>query len=86
MTAEYDEALQLLSAAQPMLADVPQLGGEYLAGLLAALEDPARRAEFLAANEFDAGAGKRRAGVGCGADVSAMPTGSSARTVSRGPA
>jgi TolB-like protein/tetratricopeptide (TPR) repeat protein len=49
-----DEALQLLSAAQPMLADVPQLGGEYLAGLLAALEDPARRAEFLAANEFDA--------------------------------
>jgi TolB-like protein len=47
------EAWQLLHAAQPMLAGVPQLGGDFLEGLLAALEDPALRAAFLAANEYD---------------------------------
>ncbi|HSM11084.1 MAG TPA: hypothetical protein VK827_05910 [Lysobacter sp.] len=48
-----DEARQLLYAAQPMLTGDPQLGGDFLSGLLAALEDPGRRDEFLAANELD---------------------------------
>ncbi len=47
------EARQLLLASQPMLTDIPQLGGAFLEGMLAALEDPALRADFLAANEYD---------------------------------
>ena len=47
------EARQVLAALGPFLADEQNLGGAFLAGLLAALEDPGRRAGFLAANEFD---------------------------------
>jgi TolB-like protein len=50
----YDEARQLLAAEQPMLADMPAaFGDEFFPGLVAALEDPALRPGFLAANEFD---------------------------------
>lgn len=48
-----EEAKRLLSAAQPMLAPGSPLGGENLDEMLAALEDPGRRADFLAANRFD---------------------------------
>ncbi len=44
---ELDAASELLAAAQPMIEDA---GREFLAGMLAALEDPSRRAAFLAAN------------------------------------
>ena len=44
-----DEAWKLLSAAQPILTGNPQL---FLDGVLAALKDPGRRAEFLAANDI----------------------------------
>ena len=48
-----DEAWQLLSAIQPMLENDARLGGAFMEGLLAAIKDPTRRAEFLAANEYD---------------------------------
>ncbi len=47
------EAWELLHSAQPLIADVPQLGGAFLEGMLTALEDPAQREVFLAANEYD---------------------------------
>ena len=47
-----EEAKRLLSAAQPMLGGSP-LGGENFDQMLAALADPGRRADFLAANRFD---------------------------------
>ncbi|NGX15843.1 hypothetical protein [Wenzhouxiangella sp. XN24] len=48
-----EEAKRLLSAAQPMMAPGSLLDGEKLDEILAALEDPGRRADFLAANRFD---------------------------------
>ena len=48
-----DEARELLVAVRPALADVRQFGGEFLEGLIASLDDPQRRSEFLAANRFD---------------------------------
>jgi TolB-like protein len=44
----------LLTDAQRILGADVALGDEFLADLLAALEDPGRRAEFLAANEVEA--------------------------------
>jgi TolB-like protein len=52
-----DDARELLIAARPalvpVLVDLPQFGGEYLEGLIASLDDPERRAAFLAANRYD---------------------------------
>ena len=48
-----DDARELLIAARPALTDVPQFGGDYLEGLFASLDDPERRAEFLAANRYE---------------------------------
>jgi TolB-like protein/Flp pilus assembly protein TadD len=44
----------LLTDAQPLLRPDEAFGEEFLAGLLTALQDPAQRAEFLAANEIEA--------------------------------
>jgi TolB-like protein len=60
---EAAAARELLAAAQPLLTQDPELGGEFLAGLLAALEDPSRRAAFLAANEVDAKRANNRAAL-----------------------
>ncbi len=53
-------AHEILAAAQPLLLQDSELGGEFLAGLMAALEDPSRQAGFLAATKPDVQGGDHR--------------------------